>query len=862
MLASFTNAQNQYSPLVDKIQEIRQLSNPIQQKEYLKIYNDISKNNATPDSIMGLVLHRLGWSYFSDSPQLAKKYTILALNYRLKQAKPNYVEIGASFYNLGLIERALFDFENSDKYFRVAHSYYQKKAHPQAIRCYLELSFNKYQLGDFEKSLLFSKIAHQLSPQNSIEYAESLNLQGMNYTELDSSSIAIRYLNETVVWYKFNNFTEYYQNAANNLANAYYANNNFQEAYKYYSIAVGNALINDNNVLQYDNLINCLIEINKLDKAEDLLNQFEKYFAKNYYYLSICYFTKAKLLSKKKHFEQANHYVSLAIRYKINQKPLENLNGLSKRHLLEYISFKDSLQGNNQQPLNLYFLADSIIDLMRYEHTEQKSKLFWRERTHALYENAIKRCYELKDYDHAFYFIEKSRAILLLDALKDLEAKNVLSAEVQKKLSLYKNKVISLEKRLEFTAKEDEKYTEYYQKWLEAKDEYRNFIAYLEKSNSAYYQHKYNASYITLVNLQDYLRKRDGTFLGYFVGEKEVYVLAVSPKKSQMLKLDKKQFSVLIPSFLADVSRELTKTEWQIFQQKAYATYQFYFEKLGVSTSKVIISPDAFFIPFEALMSSPNGNKDAYLVKKFCFSYTYSANILLRNENKPTIFEPKFLGFAPVKFLPSYKLTTLKKSDDALDIITSKYFSGLVYKNENATKKQFVNNLRKGQLVQLFTHGKADAEPIIYFYDGALKLSELYELDNINAQLVVLSACETGTGKFAQGEGIMSIARGFSYVGVPAIITTLWSINSQASYTITTLFYKYLAEGYDKDEALQKAQQEYLQDSDDSMPYFWSGMVLVGNTQKVVGNNLKYYGGIMLLLIAVMLVYFFRKKKP
>jgi hypothetical protein len=92
--------------------------------------------------------------------------------------------------------------------------------------------------------------------------------------------------------------------------------------------------------------------------------------------------------------------------------------------------------------------ADTLIDRMRKEHTEINSKLFWRENTHYFYEKAIEVSFKLKDVEKAFYFIEKSRAILL-DALKDLEANDQLPYEVKVRKQKIQFEIESMKEQLQ-----------------------------------------------------------------------------------------------------------------------------------------------------------------------------------------------------------------------------------------------------------------------------------------------------------------------------------------------------------------------------------------------------------------------------
>ena len=117
------------------------------------------------------------------------------------------------------------------------------------------------------------------------------------------------------------------------------------------------------------------------------------------------------------------------------------------------------------------------------------------------------------------------------------------------------------------------------------------------------------------------------------------------------------------------------------------------------------------------------------------------------------------------------------------------------------------------RIIQLYTHASDSSinnEPVIYFADSALYLSDLISEHKSHTQLIVLSACETGIGKIYQGEGVFSFNRGFAALGIPAAITNLWSVDNTSTYLLTELFYKWLAKGLPTDVELQKAKLDFL----------------------------------------------------
>jgi len=119
--------------------------------------------------------------------------------------------------------------------------------------------------------------------------------------------------------------------------------------------------------------------------------------------------------------------------------------------------------------------------------------------------------------------------------------------------------------------------------------------------------------------------------------------------------------------------------------------------------------------------------------------------------------------------------------------------------------------------------------------DGLLNAHEIYNM-KLNARMVVLSACNSGDGKFLKGEGVMSLARGFFYSGCPSLVMTLWTVEDLSGSTLMSSFYKFLSQSFPKDVALQQAKLDYLESADPlkSHPYFWSGYVAIGDTQTLI----------------------------
>lgn len=131
--------------------------------------------------------------------------------------------------------------------------------------------------------------------------------------------------------------------------------------------------------------------------------------------------------------------------------------------------------------------------------------------------------------------------------------------------------------------------------------------------------------------------------------------------------------------------------------------------------------------------------------------------------------------------------------------------------------------------------------------------------------MVVLSACNSGTGTLYYGEGLMSLARSFTLAGASSVIKTAWEINDEASVSIMTQFYYHLYKGKKKNEAMRLAKLEYLSLASPSYedPYFWAAYEVVGDNAPVADNSAGYYVifcSLGFLVAAILLLYFKRRR--
>ncbi len=112
--------------------------------------------------------------------------------------------------------------------------------------------------------------------------------------------------------------------------------------------------------------------------------------------------------------------------------------------------------------------------------------------------------------------------------------------------------------------------------------------------------------------------------------------------------------------------------------------------------------------------------------------------------------------------------------------------------------------------------------------DGFLKMSDILSL-KMNADIVALTACQSGLGKDVSGEGVMSMGRAFQYAGAKSVLMTLWEVEEASAIKLTERFFQHRKDGKTKLEALQSARDDIKKEGY-RHPYFWSGFILVGET--------------------------------
>ena len=525
-----------------------------------------------------------------------------------------------------------------------------------------------------------------------------------------------------------------------------------------------------------------------------------------------------------------------------------------------------SADGNTQfleYALECYERCHEAEQLLRRNYLYETSKLINLEESRERSESAIGVAYRLfeltgkKEYLYqAFVFAERNRSSLLREAFRITEATDIagISEEERAQEQLLKNTVSEAEElafRLRNQETNDSTLQIAEQDLLNARDSLNTWIKNLEQRHPKYYQLKYADQVPTVAELQQLLPTGE-LLLEYFVGREHLYIFKIDQSGLNLYELP-------LPPRLTEriqnwrQSIELYQQAGQDktavlaqYQEEAHLLYQDLLAPVlspmvVVDRLTIISSGILDLVPFEALLTRPVKDSPAlseypYLIQAYNVGYSYSATLQWRLSQLPQNNTAQ-AGFAP-SFGQGSGWPRLSCSADLLRS-TIERSGGRVLAGEEANITQFQQLAPQFGLLHLATHAQANPEQgdfsYIVFSDGLGGYDSLYAKDlylyDLQAELVILSACETALGTLYNSEGVISLARAFHYAGARSVLTTLWRINEGANCHLLEEFYAELDKGTDKKEALRAAKLAYLKTADAraAHPVYWAGFQLLGN---------------------------------
>lgn len=539
---------------------------------------------------------------------------------------------------------------------------------------------------------------------------------------------------------------------------------------------------------------------------------------------------------------------------------------------------------NYKEALENYKLSFLVEAELRSTYLTQSAKLSQQQENRDRSEKCIGLCYELylqnndnQWVEKAFRFAEQSKSAVLLEAKEKASAKSIFKNDplfIKEKELLFENARLHKNIVVE-SLKGKNANVDLLANLTKERNTIFNSLQLLKQQiNLKYPQLKIpNDSLITSKNLRESVLKNNELFMEFFDGNKNVYIFSISKVQPiSLVKIEKNaDFMTQISSFLNLFSDPRGVSLQNNVKNYTSLGNKLYNKLIGEQANKnIVIVPDGLFsfLPFDALITEEaaisNFDKMAYLIKKHAISFAYSATILMHETKTSQKTKSSFIGFFPIFENNHRNLSVLNFTLQEAESI-KKDVNGTILLKSNASKNTFEKLASNYSIIHLSTHatsGDYFTPPAIEFYDETLYLPEIYGY-NLQTDLLVLSACETGLGTLRKGEGAMSLARGFSYAGVKNLIVSLWQVNDKSTEKIMSGFYGKYSENRNKAEALRLSKLAYLNDeniaSSKKSPYYWASFVYIGETELADNNTFNF--GWLLIMAAVLIVWYFLYKK-
>lgn len=483
--------------------------------------------------------------------------------------------------------------------------------------------------------------------------------------------------------------------------------------------------------------------------------------------------------------------------------------------------------------------------------------------------------------DRAFQLVEQAKAFSLIEASRLNNAKDQLPIALQSK----KEELLSFQQKA--------LHNDSIAGLVEKKQ--REFISELKLKVPSYFAIKYKGVDISIQDIQQNLLEEDQAMLEYFIQDSLINIFLIS--KSHFIfdtvGILKTELEKLISSFRKSINpvNQEGITDPKLVREFCLTSNQLYEILIGHIKIKyglperLIIIPDGILnnLSFDALLYklSNDGNnlplqaKDGnYLIQQHAISYCFSASMLqemsraLRQNNLKT----SLAIIAPQFHSESKDLPYLTYQSDEIAGIKSVYDN--TYTDNQNTKEQFIRATEKYAYLHISTHGFVADDPDQSFISFSqfspkpdsnqfLFLKELYNYP-MNQELITLTACETALGQLKEGEGNISLARGFAYSGVKSFITTLWKINTHgASNIIPGFYHHFFNQAQPKDVALATSKREFLAAGKSVYPENWAGLILIGSSKRAIQSSDPAYWEICIcaLILTLGWIFYMQRKK-
>lgn len=808
----------------------------------IEIFTKIDYDLVIPRCLVGKGIIYRNWGDYDRT--LTHYQKALALMKQLK--KPYPPNIATNYMNIGACYRHMKDFTKARKNINQALTIYQdffKKPHSYIGRAKAHLAEIENKLGNYDLALKYFEEAKEMYVLTS----------GPNH-----NYIPVIIASKAGIYHKQNNLDQAYSTI----------NQAIQEAQK-------NNWTHPTRILWDARKASILIDKNKEQEAFALIDSvFQKTGfdeAKISTLSNIAFYAPILNLIKTK----AEVHKSL---YQKNNDLNELMKSAKEHELAIKVLFE--LRKNFRTENSRQFALEKQFDLIAITIADLK--------------DLFDQTSDPKYLEKAFQIAEKTKSLILMEAFE------------KKRATAFSNIDPTILKREQYLKANLELYEQLQYKESNKKEPNDSLIQEFNQQifdfTNAYYAfqdtlHSHLKSFsnetnevVDLATISQHLTAQNLATIEYFLADSNLYVFTFFKDQSYFDKIElPADFKNQLLSYCEDLASPNSNFEKSKGNLISNFLLKKSFDRLGSTDDiqKITIIPDIWlgYLPFETL-PIPN-IESKMIIEKYDISYAYAAHLLMAQKNNSfqnadksiATYAPQYQSqnqyiAAALRTRSGKNLSDLPGAKREADLI-AQLFGGDAFTGKEVTESQFRQSAKDYKLLHLSMHADMDDVNPMYshfifnseqdsIHDGILTASELHNLQ-LNADLAVLSACNTGFGTIKKGEGIMSLSRAFRYAGVPSTVMSLWKVPDDATSKIMTSFYQFLKDGDSKDSALRRAKLAYLDQTitpEQKHPFYWAGFVAAGDMDKINLSSSNFWNWGMRLIFVVGFIFFvqyFRK---
>lgn len=807
---------------------------------YFKSFKLKIKSLGEKHTDVSILYNNIAANYFHQGEyDLALEYYFKSLSIDKKLLEENHPNFGYRYNNIAMVYRVKGMYDKALEYGIKSKNIFYKaygNDHPNYAGVVNNIGKTYYDIGDFDKAIEFYKnsleIFKNILGGSHPLIAKLLQNIGDVYREKSEYEKSLNYFSNALR-IRINALGEKHPGTAESfkkIGDVFFARNEFDSALTNYQNAIISFVQNFNDKSPRTNP-----ELKDLPPKQLLLTTLHQ---------------KARVFSKKYNFSDEKDDIAIS--------------------------------------LNSYLLCTGLISKIRDSYSTESAKLFIDRENYGIFIGGIKAALELFELtgrnqykEIAFNFAEANKASVLLGSLNELKAKrfsripdSLLEKEKELQIELSYCDIQIEKEKSKKNRIDSAKLMDLQDSFFALHRKYEKLQKIFEKNYPKYFHLKHNPESYSPEEIQERILNKDNSIIEYAVGDSVLFIFLISKNKITIRSVKTNQpLNDLVKKF----RNSLSNLSFKNYLSSAHELYNVLIKPVSKELSgisEIYVIPDAIlnYLPFGALIKDlPEAqgldfSNLNYLIKDFSISYYFSASLLNDSFDDLSTSNEKFIGIAPVFSIedkPEIASLRDSKPDPGSKQkikFDEKSYSFLpeseielrkiknLFDGKNLTAKIFTRSQAREEImksdeifgydfIHIASHGFFNDEipelsGILFSTDssnedGVLYSSEIYNL-NLNADLAVLSSCESGLGKIVKGEGIIGLARGFVYSGVKNLVVSLWQVSDISTSELMVEFYKNVLDGKNYSSSLRLAKLELIKENKFSYPLEWSSFILLG----------------------------------